>query len=304
VTPALDEPLAQPDATAEAAARPDRSASRLLDALGRGPLVLDAGMGTRLLARGLDLRREDPCVWNLLRPEEVLGVHRRDATAGAQVLFTNTFGANAAWLGRRADLAAINRSGVELARCAVGPAGFVLGDIGPAAAGLAGSAGEQAAMLCDGGVDGLVLETFQFPAALAMLGEIRTAIGSAAVPIVVSLWRWPDRVEDAARRLVDAGAAAVGLNCRPRLVKARGVVRRLGRSVACPILIKPGVAARDGVSQTTPEAFGAAVPALLEYGARLLGGCCGTTEQHVAAIAAAVAAHPIRQTHRRRGAAT
>jgi methionine synthase / methylenetetrahydrofolate reductase(NADPH) len=124
------------------------------------------------------------------------------------------------------------------------------------------------------------------------------------VPIIVSLWRWPEPVEDAARRLVDAGAAVVGLNCRPRIGEALGMVGRLGRAVRCPILVKPGVSASDPASDSTPAAFAAAVPALLDHGARLIGGCCGTTEEHVAAIAAAVAAHPVRQTHRRPGDAT
>jgi methionine synthase I (cobalamin-dependent) len=304
VTPALDEPLAQPGATAEAAARPDWSASRLLDALGRGPLVLDAAMGTRLLARGLDLRRDDPCMWNLDRPHDVLDVHELDVSAGAQVLFTNTLGANAGWLGRRDDLAKINRAGIELVRCAAGPSGFVLGDIGPSVAVLAGSAAEQAGMLAAWGVDGLILETFELPAALAALGEIRRSIWATPVPVLVSLWRWPEPVEDAARRLADAGAAIVGLNCRPRIGEALGLVGRLRRAVGCPILVKPGVAASDPASESTPAAFAAAVPALLEHGARLIGGCCGTTEQHVAAIAATVAANSVPETHRRRGDAT
>jgi methionine synthase I (cobalamin-dependent) len=234
----------------------------------------------------------------------VLDVHQLDAAVGARVLVTNTFGANRAWLGRRDDVERINRSGVALAGFAVGPAGFVLGDIGPSAAGLAGAAGEQAAILAGCGVAALLLETFELPAALAALGEIRRSLGSPMVPIIVSLWRWPEPVEDAARRLVDAGAAVVGLNCRPRIGEALGLVGRLARAVRCPILVKPGVSASDPASDSTPAAFAAAVPALLDHGARLIGGCCGTTEEHVGAIAAAVAAHPVCQTHRRRGDAT
>jgi methionine synthase I (cobalamin-dependent) len=303
VIPVIDQPLTQRGAAAGATSWAARPAARLLEALERGPLVLDAAMGTRLLARGLDLRRDDPCLWNLDRPQDVLDVHRLDVKAGARVLVTNTFGANRAWLGRPDDLALINLSGIALAGCAVAP-GFVLGDIGPSAAGLACAAGEQAAILTGHGVAGLLLETFELPAALAALGEIRRSIGSPAVPIIVSLWCWPEPVEDAARRLVDAGAAVVGLNCRPRIGEALGLVRRLGRAVRCPILVKPGVSASDPACDSTPAAFAAAVPALLEHGARLIGGCCGTTEDHVAAIAAACAAHSNRDTHRRRGAAT
>jgi 5-methyltetrahydrofolate--homocysteine methyltransferase len=79
--------------------------------MARQVLVLDAGMGTRLLGRGLDLRRDDPRLWNLDRPDEVLAAHRLDAGAGSNACLTNTFGANRAWLsrlGRLGDLGASN----------------------------------------------------------------------------------------------------------------------------------------------------------------------------------------------------
>src|SRR5436309_3398152 len=93
--------------------------SRLLAAVQQGPLILDAAMGTRLCARGLDLRSDDPSLWNLTHPTEVLALHRRDVSAGSQVLFTNTFGANRSWLanyGRSDAVEALNRRAVELAR--------------------------------------------------------------------------------------------------------------------------------------------------------------------------------------------
>ena len=88
------------------------------------------GMGTRLVRRGLDLRSDDPCLWNLTHPADVLDLHERDVSAGSQVLFTNTFGANRFWLenfGRADALEAINRRAVALARRAMGPDGFVVG---------------------------------------------------------------------------------------------------------------------------------------------------------------------------------
>jgi methionine synthase I (cobalamin-dependent) len=263
---------------------------RFLAALDRGPLALDAGMGTRLCARGLDLRRDDPCLWNLDRPEEVLDVHRRDAAAGGRVLFTNTFGANRAWLmrhGRRGDMEPINRAGVGLARLAAGPSGFVAGDIGPSTGDDPGAAGEQAAVLLDSGVDALVFETFRLETALAALREARMRIATRPVPLIASLWQWPDDAEDAARRLLDAGAAVIGLNCRPAIGATASLARRLARAVACPLLIKPGIAASDLECDSTPAAFAAAVPVLVEHNVRLIGGCCGTTEAHVAALASA-----------------
>jgi methionine synthase I (cobalamin-dependent) len=278
----------------------------LLEAIDRGPIVLDAGMGTRLCARGLNLRADDPCLWNLDRPAEVRDIHHRDAAAGSLVLFTNTFGANRAWLaryGRGGDVVPINRAAVKLARLAAGPAGFVVGDIGPSAVELPGAVGEQATVLIESGVDAMALETFGLEPAIAALEEIRTLMGSSPVPLIVGLWRWPDAVEDAARRLVEAGAEVVGLNCRPAMSGATALVRRLAAAVSGPIMVKPGVASGDPECDSTPSAFAAAVPELLEYNVRLIGGCCGTTEAHVAALAAACAAHRSLQPPLRRGAA-
>jgi homocysteine S-methyltransferase len=250
-------------------------------------------MGTRLCLGGrLDLRVDDPCLWNLDHPEQVLEIHRRDAAAGSRVLFTNTFGANRSWLARfrrRGELEAINRAAVDLARRAAGPSNDIVGDIGPSTSEEPGAAGEQAAVLVDSGVDALILETFLLEDAIAALREIRGRTITPAVPLIASLWRWPDAVEDAARRLVDAGADVVGLNCRPAMSRALAVVRRLAGAVACPLLVKPGVAPGDPEHDSTPSAFAAAVPGLIGYNVRLIGGCCGTTEAHVAALAAACA---------------
>ena len=112
--------------------------SPILEAIATRVLVMDSAMGTRLIARGLDLRSDDPALWNLSRPEDVLDCHARDVSAGADVLLANTFGANRPnldRLGRSSDLLAINRRAVALAREAAGPGRFVLGSIGPAAAG-------------------------------------------------------------------------------------------------------------------------------------------------------------------------
>jgi methionine synthase I (cobalamin-dependent) len=277
---------------------------RLFREMDLGPLLLDAGMGTRLCSAGLDLRVDDPCLWNLDRPDVVLDLHLRDATAGSRVFFTNTFGANQHWLarlGRPGDTESINRSGVELARRAARPSGFVVGDIGPSAADNEGAAVEQAAVLLDAGVDALVLETFQFEAAVAAVSALNSNMPTLAVPLMVSLCRWPEAVEEAALRLVEAGVAVVGVNCRPALGDVLSLVRRLARAVACPLLVKPGVAAGDPPGLSTPAAFVAAVPEMIRHNVRLIGGCCGTTETHIAAIAAACTGHRIPENHERQG---
>jgi 5-methyltetrahydrofolate--homocysteine methyltransferase len=284
--------LAEPDATRE---RPAAPPDRFFAALERCPLALDAGMGTRLLARGLDLRRDDPCLWNLDRPEDVLAIHRLDAAAGARGLLTNTFGANRAGLarfGRREAMEAVNRAAVGLARLAAGGRGFVLGVIGPSTSNDSAAAGEQAEVLIDCGVDAILLETFRLDAALAALAEVRRARRGPSVPLMASLWRWPDGIEEAARRLVDSGAAVVGLNCRPGISGVAPIVRRIAAAVACPLLVKPGIDPGDPDDDATPAAFAAAVPGLIARNVRLIGGCCGTTDAHVAAIAAACDCNP------------
>jgi len=268
----------------------------MLAELDRGPMVLDAGMGTRLRDRGLNLAVDDPAPWSLDRPADILEIHRRDIDAGSRALLTNTFGADRVGLSlsksvRRGDVEAINRAGVRLARQIAGDSRFVLGDIGLTAGTEPGAAGEQAAILVDAGVDALILETFLFDNAIAAVKELRASASTSAAPLIVSLWRWPEAVEDAARRLADAGADVIGINCRPPMHDALAIVRRLAGAVACPLLVKPGVAPGDPEEDSTPAAFAVAVPVLVAHNVRMIGGCCGTTEAHIAALAAACANH-------------
>ncbi len=256
----------------------------------RRPIALDAGMGTRLIGLGLDPRHDDPGLWNLDRPVEVAGVHARDVRAGADALLTNTFGANRSWLSRFDrvnDLERINRRAVELARGAAGESGFVLGDIGPTAADRIGAAPEQAKILMEAGVDGLILETLRLETALAVLRELTSIPGRP--PLIASLWAWPEPIEDAARRLVDAGADVIGSNCRPSLPEMLEATRRLASAVSVPLLFKPGIDPEDPKDASTLSAFATAVRELVGYNVRIIGGCCGTTEAHVEAIAEAIA---------------
>jgi methionine synthase I (cobalamin-dependent) len=256
---------------------------RLARFLARGPIVLDAGLGTRLIAQGLDLARDDPVFWNLARFDAVLALHRRDRAAGADGVVTNTFGANRAWLarwGRQRDVGPINRRAAQLAREAVGPSGLVVGSVGPTAASDPDAVREQAAALTDAGVDALLCETHRYDQATASL---RALHGHAPVPILVSLVAWPEPVRDAARRLADLGAAVLGVNCQLGMAAALAAIETLSGATELPLLAKPGI----GTPGDAPAVFAAAVPRLRARGVRLVGGCCGTTEAHVAALHAA-----------------
>ncbi len=255
-----------------------------------GPLVLDAGMGTRLMALGLDRRSVDPVFWNLSRPGDVLAIHRRDVAAGSGAILTNTFGANRFWLrnyGQDGAVESINRRAVELAREAAGPGRFVLGDVGPTAALEEGAAVEQAAILVDAGADALIFETFRFPEAERVLRDVSRSL-AAPIPLLASLWEWPDPAGPAARRLLDAGATVIGMNCQPGIEAAVAFAERLDGQVRCPLVVKPSAGTPSRLDDS-PACFAAAVPRLLVRNVRLLGGCCGTSDAHVAALAAACA---------------
>jgi methionine synthase I (cobalamin-dependent) len=272
------------------APRADRPAA-LRQALGRALLLLDAAMGTRLLAAGLRLEDDDPCLWNLTHRAAVLAVHRRDVTAGAEAVVTNTFGANRRALARLGcgdgpRVAAINRTGVDLARRAAGTDRFVLGDIGPTAAD-GGAALEQAELLIEAGVDALLFETHrleQAEDALRQIGPLGTH--RDGVPLLVSLVGWPERPADAIAGLAALGVDALGFNCQNGMAAAVELAERLRPITTLPIIVKPA-AGRPAGPQDGPGAFAAAAGRLRALAPVLVGGCCGTTETHLAALRSA-----------------
>ncbi len=194
-----------------------RTGCRLLDQVLVRPLVLDAALGTRLCQRGLDLRHDDPALWNFTHPEIVHDLHRRDVAAGADAVITNTFGANRFWLARfgKGDaVESINRRAALLARRAAGPGRFVLGSVGPTTASEPGAAAEQAAVLVEAGIDALLFETFHAGEIDPVLEEVDRS-PARRIPVIVSLWEWPDPPGPTARRLLEAGVFALGQNCQP-----------------------------------------------------------------------------------------
>ena len=216
---------------------------------------------------------------NLDEPAAVLAFHRYDVRAGSDAILTNTFAANRPSLersGRAGDFEAIHRAAASLAREAAGPGRFVLGSIGPIAGASPADYRDQAAILVESGVDALILETHTFE--VAEIGS--RAIGAVAtVPIIASLHAWPEDASGAARRLVDLGAAAVGANCGLSTADAMACLERLAGRVEIPLLAKPSAGPGEG-----PEVFAGLVPRLLSIGVRLLGGCCGATAGHIAAM--------------------
>ncbi len=281
-----------------------------LEALRQRVLVFDGGMGTRLYDKGVFLNR---CFdeANLSRPELVRAIHEEYARAGADVLETNTFGANRPKLtphGLGDRLHELNVRGAQLAREAAGPSVFVAGAIGPLGLRIEpwgptsreearGFFAEQARALVEGGVDALVLETF---ADLNEAGEALRACREVApdVPVVAqmtidedgcSLYGTPPEVF--AKRLADWGADVIGLNCSVGPAPMLKTIERMAQVTDRPLAAQPNAGLPrlvDGRSLylCSPEYMGSYARKFIQAGVRIVGGCCGTTPEHVKQIAA------------------
>lgn len=255
-----------------------------------------------------------PEEWVFDQPDAVRGLHSAFIDAGADIILTNTFGGTSLRLresrygGRATEL---NRRAAELAREAaevregvlvagsMGPTGMLmepLGDLTAAAA--AGAYREQAAALSGAGVDLLLLETFfALDEALAAIEGIRQA---SALPLVVSfsfdqgtrtmMGLSPTRMVEAIRPL---GVAALGANCGRSLADMERVVAELaGLHAGIPLWIKPNAGLPRMVGDiarydTGPEEMAACARRFIEAGARVIGGCCGTSPEHIRCLIAA-----------------
>jgi len=284
----------------------------LLDTIGDHPLLADGAMGTQLFLAGLE---QGGCgeAWNLTHPERVLAIQRRYVDAGSDCLLTNTFGGCRITLarhGRAGDAAAINAAAAGIAREAFGGRpGYVIGDIGPFG-GLLEPFGdareadvreafeEQARALVEAGVDAIIIET---QTSLEELGLGLKAARDAGAPCVIGSMAY-DATRDgstfrtmmgvdperAAAFMQEHGADIVALNCGTGMdmVRARDAVERYRRAVSLPIMVQPNAGQPVLVEMRlvygeTPAHMGSGVVPLVEAGARVIGGCCGSTPEHI-----------------------
>jgi 5-methyltetrahydrofolate--homocysteine methyltransferase len=266
-------------------------------------LLMDGAMGTELQRAGI---RQDECYehWNLTHAEKVQAIHRAYVDAGATCLATNTFQANPKALARHGlqdQLGSIAQAAVKLARAAAGLERFVLLDIGPFEL---PDLLESWEIIKDlRGADGLLLETWSDVESVGKFLRVAGRELSAELPVLVSFTYWrppPDHqlrtftncTPEACARMADqGGAAALGVNCGRDLAMddILEVLRRYRALTDLPIFAGPnaGTPTQTGgrwIYPHTPAQMAARLPALLDAGAIMVGGCCGTTPETIAAF--------------------
>ncbi len=292
---------------------------RLRRVLEERVLLLDGGLGSLLISMGLESGRASD-TWNLEHPERVVEAHRRYVEAGSDLIHTNTFGATPIKLAaagleghcpprgiKGGELCReVNAAAVELARRAARPETFVAGDLGPTGKMLppVGDASEeelheafdeQTAALAQAGVDLFSIET------MYDLREARAALAAAlatGLPVFASMTFearprghftiMGERIVPSLGALARAGATAVGFNCSVVAAQMVGMVREAREAIDVALLAQPNAgqprATGNGVVyDATPEGFAREVLDLVDAGARLVGGCCGTDPDFIRA---------------------
>jgi methionine synthase / methylenetetrahydrofolate reductase (NADH) len=285
----------------------------LLDELQTRVLCGDGAMGTMLLEAGIPLERcfEELCV---TEPDRIEKIHQQYIGAGARVIETNTFGANAVRLERfgfESRVAEINRAAAAIAaRTARGKDVYVAGCVGPL--GISGDETrargidrlacfrEQINALLEGGVDLIFFETFMDFEEMEIAFRARNGIDSGLA--ICSFACAPEGrlgagmpLVDAFAKLHDLNAQIVGVNCMngPReMVQLLQGVPAEYLLAAYPTAGYPNYDEGRLIYHTTPDQFAQAAREMVAEGARLIGGCCGTNPKHIAAIAAAIANLP------------
>ncbi len=277
--------------------------------LNEGFVIGDGAMGTLLTSRGHEPGRSLELL-NVEAPDLVRGVHREYVQAGSELILTNTFQGSRPALERHSlgnRVAELNAAGAALARESAGADVFAGGDIGPtgrilepygdyrpesARAALV----EQAYALAEGGVDCLVLETF------SALEEIRVAIEAAletGLPVVASMAFDPSgrtafgvTAQQAAEQLEAAGATVVGANCGTISPDEMvGIIAEFREATSLPLVAQPNAGrpqqtAAGVIYPEKPESLGEAAERFRGLGVAIIGGCCGSTPDHIRAIAA------------------
>jgi 5-methyltetrahydrofolate--homocysteine methyltransferase len=274
-----------------------------------GIILLDGAIGTELDKLGLMGRARN----NLDAPEAVLEIQREYAACGCDALTTNTLTMNRIYIETHnlgISVRDVNKAGAELARRAAGRDRCVLGDISSTGQLLEpygtykqsqfyDAFKEQAGVLAESGVDGFIIETmFDLREAMCAL---RVCKENFSLPVIVSIafatekkggrTIMGDSAEQCAKRLTDAGADVIGANCGDLDPSQMAVVVSVLKSATTlPILAQPNAGRPKLIGNQTvygmaPSQFAEGIAECLRAGARLVGGCCGTSPEHIHAVA-------------------
>jgi 5-methyltetrahydrofolate--homocysteine methyltransferase len=266
-------------------------------------------MATQLAEAGLEMGGQN-CISH---PDEVFAIHRKYAQAGCDILITNTLTMNRIYLeshGMDVDVKEVNLAGARLARSAADEQQYVLGDISSTGQFLEPygeyseeqfyhNFAEQAKYLLAGNIDGFIIETVLD--GREALCAVRACRDASTLPIIASLsFQTPENggrtimgnsAAGSAQALVEAGATAVGANCGvldPH--ETAGIITMMSDAVAAPLIAQPNAGKPRLVNDRTvfnmnPEKFTQGISECIAAGARLVGGCCGTTPEHIRKVA-------------------
>jgi 5-methyltetrahydrofolate--homocysteine methyltransferase len=277
-------------------------------------IIADGATGTMLQKAGIPLGTP-PERWVLENPDPIRDLQRAYVEAGSDLIIACTFGANRARLeraGLAGQLVEINRRAVQIAREAAEDRAYVAADIGPTGELLAPigkltyeqaleTFAEQVAALAQAGVDVIYIET------MSDLNEMKAAVAGAqqaasGIPVFATLsfdhhgrTNMGVKPEQAAEALQALGVAAFGANCGATLEMTEGAVAKMHEAapqaalIAKPNAGKPHMVGREAVYDAEPEDMAEYAHKFVALGARVVGGCCGSTPEHIRAIAEAVA---------------
>jgi 5-methyltetrahydrofolate--homocysteine methyltransferase len=287
----------------------------ILDLVKKRNVLLDGGFGTELFRRGFPIGA-CPETWNLERPEVVREIHRSYFEAGSDAVLANSFGGNTIKLssyGQEKRCYELNRAAALIANEVKPKGGFVGGDIGPSGkflkpqgelteTDLEAAFTEQVKGLCDGQADFLLIETqYDLREALCAL---RAARKVAAIPVFVSMTfnRVPrgfftlmgNSVAQCIQELETEGAPALGANCTLDSSDMADLVKEMRGKTRLPLIAqanagKPSLSSEGAVSYAQGlEDYLRHIPRIIENGANIIGGCCGTNPEYIRRMAAVV----------------
>jgi len=274
-------------------------------------VLLDGAMGTQLAALG----SENPGGQdNLLNPDMVLSVHTAYATCGCDMLTTNTLTMNRIFIEHAKlgiDVREVNTAGVRLARQVIGYERLLLGDMSSTGqlaepygsytlAQFSEAFEEQAAVLAEAGVDGFIVETmYDIREAVCAVKACRKVARRLPVLATVSFATTADggktmmgnSVEECVKGLSKAGATAIGANCgNVDPVETAGIIKEMSSLTKLPLIAQPnaGKPRLEGgrtVFDMSPSVFASGVMECIRNGAKIVGGCCGTSPEHISQLA-------------------